>query len=348
MRDQLHKQLTKEENEYLHLTPQEQQRVLSELATYGPLDTLIENPAITEIIINKNCEIWFEDQGTLHRHNDGFLTPVSQRNAYHRIFYEAQIELNIDQPFADGRWREFRIHAVAPPISGEVLICLRRHPKTSWTLEQLQANGWANGEEIKLIRKLIKEKATILVVGPTGTGKTSVLDACLQEVPPNERCLLIEDTTELHCPNAVSANLLTRRDPKRLLTEISQNELVKECLRMRPDRLIVGEIRGSEAKDLLMALSTGHKGSLSTLHADHPRQALIRLEMLVQLGSARWSLQAIRQLIFMSINYIIVTNRTPAGSRQLQGVFRLSSLEEAGITVEKISPNSPTQFGICP
>ena len=153
----------------------------------------------------------------------------------------------------------------------------------------------------------------------------------------NERVILIEDTQELALPNSASTRLLTRKDAQGVLPIIDQMELVKQSLRMRPDRIVMGEIRGAEAKDLLMALSTGHSGSFATLHATDPQQALLRLEMLIQLGASFWSLEAIRNLIFLSLQNVIVVGRSPSGVRVLKGIYVLSSRETSGILVERLA-----------
>ena len=183
---------------------------------------------------------------------------------------------------------------------------------------------------------LVEQKRNFLVVGTTGTGKTSILNACLKSLGSNERTVIIEDSRELTLSNSASLRLLTRDDPQKILPPIDQGDLVRHALRLRPDRLVIGEIRGPEAKDLLMALSTGHSGSFSTLHAATAAQALIRLEMLIQLGAPHWNLQAIRRLIFMSLQAIAVVGRGQNGARQLQGIFILSSLEETGFLLERL------------
>jgi pilus assembly protein CpaF len=148
--------------------------------------------------------------------------------------------------------------------------------------------------------------------------------------------VIIEDTSELKIPNDAGVKLLTRRDPHRNLRDIDQSELLKQALRMRPDRIIMGEIRGGEAKDLLMAFATGHTGCMGTLHAENARQALLRLEMLIQLGAPQWSLHAVRTLIWLSVQAVIVVARGPQGVRKLEGVYKIASLEEVGFLIERM------------
>lgn len=225
---------------------------------------------------------------------------------------------------------------ITPPLTkSEPHLSLRRHPENPWTLEAFEKMGWAPAAAIDVMRELVAEKKTFLIIGGTGSGKTSVLNACLQKTAANERIVCVEDTSEIHLPNAASTKLLSRHDLTGVLRDVDMTELVRQALRMRPDRLIVGEVRGHEARDLLMAFSTGHRGGMSTLHADSPRQGLLRLEMLIQMGAPQWSLRAIRHLIFFGIQYVINV-RTISGCRRLEGIYKLASLEEHGFCLEPV------------
>lgn len=316
--------------------PRTRSRLHAEYFAAGPLDDLLADPEITEIIINGPDSIWYEKLGVLHRHHDRFLSALNYRNFIVRLCRESSMQTSLDYPFADGEWRDTRVHLITPPASGdEAVLTLRKHPSNPWTFERLAATGWANADALRILREMVLQRRNFLIVGCTGSGKTSVLNACLGEINQNERAVLIEDTQELRKPNGASVNLLTRRDAHGHLREIDQCELLRQALRMRPDRIIMGEIRGGEAKDLLMAFATGHSGCIGTLHADSARQALIRLEMLIQLGAPQWSLQAVRTLILLSIQFIVVVGRKKNGGRCLEGIHRLSSLEEVGFLIEK-------------
>lgn len=311
-------------------------RLELELFGSGPLEKLFEMKQLTEIIVNGPNSIWFEKHGQLQRWSDHFLSDLSYSNFIMRMTTECRIQANLDSPFADGFWRAHRVHLVTPPLTQKYpALTLRRHPENPWTLNSLLDQKWACEKNIEIIRKLISDKKSFLIIGPTGTGKTSLLNACLQEIPSDERIVTIEDTSELHLPNELSIKLISRVDPQKSLQEIDQMELVRQALRMRPDRIIMGEVRGAEAKDLLMAISTGHNGGIGTLHAESARQALFRLEMLIQLGAPQWSLHAIRHLIFFGVQYIIEVERSEKG-RRLSGISRLASVEETGICLERI------------
>jgi pilus assembly protein CpaF len=312
-------------------------RIHEEFNGDGPLAELFSQTDITEIMVNGPFEIWFEKNGRLNRFHDRFVSKNSFRNYCFRLMEEAKVQLTSENPTAHGHLRQFRLHMIGCELTvSNVHLSFRRHPENPWTLQKLGEKGWGKQDQIVALERLVESKLNFLVVGGTGTGKTSVLNACLQRLPENERTVLIEDTLELKIPNTASMRLLTREDPNGILKKVDQTELVRNALRLRPDRLVMGEIRGDEAKDFLMALATGHAGSFGTLHAATAAQALIRLEMLIQIGAPNWSLSAVRRLIQMSLQAIVVIGRNSEGQRYLEGVYRISSLEENGILLERV------------
>jgi pilus assembly protein CpaF len=315
----------------------EQKRTLDEFEGQGPISTLLEDETISEILINSQNEIWFERAGKLYQHNDQFISSLTYKNFIERLSLAAGIQPSVETPFCDGRFLDFRLHLVTNEITkASTALSLRRLKKDPWTFSQLQELQWAPENAMVHLKDWIQKKKSFLVVGETGSGKTSVLSACLHDINKNERALLLEDTEELQCPNSVSLRLLTRSIAQENLSQFNLGDLVKQSLRMRPDRLIVGEVRGPEAKDLLMALSTGHAGSMGTLHASSGHQALMRLEMLVQLGAPQWSLQTIRRLIGLSLQGIVVVGKSSQGKRVLKGLFEITGAEETGILLESI------------
>lgn len=322
----------------LEKAPASLERIENEFFHSGPLEALLADDEVTEIILNGPESIWFEKSGCLHRHSDTFLGELTFRNFVARLSREAGMNANLNHPFADGRWRECRVHLIIPPATqSQALLTLRRHPRSPWSFESLLAHRWSEEKPLNELKELVRSRKNFLIVGSTGSGKTSVLNACLQEINTSERAVIIEDTDELVAPNLASVKLITRRDPQGQLREVEQSDLLKQALRMRPDRLVMGEVRGGEAKDLLMAFATGHSGCIGTLHADSARQALLRLEMLIQLGAPQWSLHAVRTLIWLSLQAIVVVNRDPSGKRRLDGIYRITSLEETGFLIERVS-----------
>lgn len=325
-------------DEVLKSEPEEiRQRILAEYFSLGPLDVLLQDAEITEVLVNGPESIWYEKRGQLQNHPDFFLSGASYTNSVHRLCEQAHCQSTVEQPATTGHFKEFRLTLIRQELTrNHHHLSLRRHPKSPWTLEKLAEQKWATETEIVKLRKLIEKKKSFLIVGGTGTGKTSLINALLQTIPANERAIVIEDIPEIELPNSSCMKMVTRDDPQGLLKNIDQGELLRHSLRLRPDRIVMGEIRGAEAKDLLMALATGHGGSFGTLHANDPRQALIRLEMLIQIGAPQWNLQAVRRLIHLSLDYILVVEKTPEGNRKFQGTYKICSLEENGFLVEKI------------
>lgn len=316
----------------------DQQRLLQDFLDCGPLHPLLKEEGITEILCNAYNEIYYEQNGEIKKHNDSFYSEHNYQSFIQRMLLESEQQINLEQPFTDGRWGNFRLHIISPPLSHQnTLISLRRKAQKTWTLEKLKnLEGITKSEQV-LLKNLVKQKKNILIIGPTSSGKTSLLNALLQEVPNNERVLCIEDTDELTLPNNISGKLLTRNDPQKQLINYTQTDLLKQSLRMRPDRLILGEIRSDEAKDFLMMLSTGHQGCMASLHADQAHQALWRLEMLIQMASPQWNSHSIQKLISLSLNYIILIKKNET-KRQVYDIHEIKTYEEGiGFILEKLT-----------
>lgn len=313
-------------------------RLEEEFFGCGPLSALLTDEAVNEIVINGAHEIWFEKGGAFQALEDKFNDALTYRGFIDRLCGEAGIKVDLAKPFADGRWREFRVHlGCAPMTHADYLLTLRRIRSAPWTMDDLKAGAWATDEQFAVLQDLIDQKKNLIFIGPTGCGKTSVLGACLKRLPANERVVTIEDTDELPRANSASSKLLTRTAGMGdALPEITLTDLVRQSLRMRPERVVMGEVRGGEAKDLLLALATGHGGSLATLHASDARQALLRLEMLVQMGAPQWNVQAIRQLIHLSVDTVVVCG-FENGKRKLRGAHRIAGLESFGFLLEQIA-----------
>lgn len=318
------------------LSDEARRRLQAEIVGNGPLETLLQDEDVTEILVTEHNNVWLERRGKLQKWVDQFCSTESYLAFLERLCSQAKIIYDLKTPMANGVWNGFRVHIIAPPLSPALpQLTLRRQSIIPWTFRSLQTRGWAENEAVEVLESWVQQGKNFLIVGSTGTGKTSVLNACLQKLPSHERVICIEDTSEIQLPNSISTKLLTRTTSEKLLPDFHQQELIKEALRMRPDRIVVGEVRGAEAKDLLMALATGHKGGLGTMHADGPRQALIRLEMLIQLGAPQWSVSAIRHLIRLSLDGVVVLKRQE-DRRYLGGIYKITSLEPSGFCLETL------------
>lgn len=302
-----------------------------------PLDFLLADPLVTEIIVNSFDCIWYEKFGKLNMHEQQFESQLIYDNFIDWLTIEAKIQINSEQLFANGHWRSFRVHLCHGDTNGKShLLALRRLQPQSWSLGTLAEKRFCSSASLDTLRSLVSTKKNVLIVGGTGSGKTTVLNALLNEIQPDERCVLLEDTNELVIPNRASTKILTRPALRNILEEITLADLLKQSLRMRPDRLIIGEVRGGEAKDLMMALATGHAGSMGTLHAATAQEALLRLEFLVQTGAPQWSSEMIRRLIHLSLQAVIVVGKNQNGERVLKNIIQIAGLEETGFLLESL------------
>ena len=307
-------------------------RVENELLENGPISSLLLDTEITEILVNSFTDIFYEKKGMLYKSNDHFYSEQTYNSMLDRLAQNCGTYLNREKPFIEAQFGNLRITIIFAEISrGFTILCIRIQPLATWTLQALKNNNFFNGKQLLIIENILNMKKNFLVIGGTGSGKTSFLQALISEINTLERIVIIEDTQELHLPNKVSISLLTRQDPSQAVSDISMEDLLKRSLRLRPDRLVVGEIRGSEAKSLLLALSTGHDGSFGSLHAKSTAEAMLRLEMLIQMGAPQWSLSSIRKLISMTIQYVFVLEKK-AGLRKLKEIYEINSLEETGLT----------------
>lgn len=316
--------------------PLVKERILNEFNSHGPLDELIADEDVTEILVNQYNRIFFEKRGQLYSYNDHFYSAKSYLNYIDRLAQKCGRQLNREKPVLEVQIDKSRFTLIYSELTNGIpILSIRKFTQNILNLTELKNCNWAPIEVIDKIQKLVVSKKNILIVGGTSSGKTTVMKCLLSLVEPTERVVIIEDTQEINTPNEASVSLLTREELSEQIKKITLDYLIKKSLRLRPDRLVIGEVRGAEACSLLQALSTGHSGSLCTLHATNSRQALIRLEMLVQMGAPQWDLRAIRRLIALTIDYIIVVEKKQ-DKRVLKEITQLKSVEETGITLQQI------------
>lgn len=314
-------------------------RIDQEFFGWGPLQSLWDRNDIFDIMIGGSQNIFYEDSQGLHIHKDQFISEQTFQLFLERICERSGTVVDLNHPFASSSLGPFRVHIAIPPAANQITLTLRRHSQTLFPLSLLQDQGFLNHWQLNYLRDLLNDRKNFLVVGPTGSGKTTFLNSLISEIPDSERMVIVEDTSELKVPSPLSCKLLTREHTDRSLKPVFLVDLIKQSLRMRPDRLVVGEVRGGEAKDLLQALATGHSGSMGTLHSRSAQEALLRLEMMVQMGAPQWSLYSVRQLIHFSLDAIIVLkeNRMKKGILQ---ICEIKSHEKFGLLLEEISDDS--------
>lgn len=310
-------------------------RVLDELNGFGPITELLQDEAVTEILINQFDQIYFEKFGLLQKAQDSFFDNNSYKQFIEKLCNSCQTYINAEKPFIETQLNNLRITVIFPDLCrGEFIVSIRKQPLTRWTFDRLKEQNWASDNQIEALKRIIQKKKNFLVIGGTGSGKTSLLQSAIQEMA-QDRIVIVEDTQELNPIYSQNTSLLTRFDPTKKLLDVTMNDLIKKALRLRPDRICVGEIRGEEATALLMALATGHDGSFGSLHARTAHEALLRLEMLIQMGAPQWSLHSIRRLIGLTVHNILVVEKCN-GKRRLQGIYELGSVEEHGITLQQM------------
>jgi pilus assembly protein CpaF len=335
---ELHERLASEAG----ISRDDRDRIAHELTAdilgHGPLERLLEDETVTEIMVNGPYDVWVERAGRLHR------TPVRFTDEGHlrRIISKmvAQVGRRIDEssPMVDARLPDgSRINATIPPLSlTGPLLTIRKFGKHRLSMDALIKHNALTPETADLLQRCIKARLNILIAGGTGSGKTTMLNALSASIPDNERIITIEDAAELSLAQRHVLRLESR--PKNIEGEgeITIRDLVRNSLRMRPDRIVVGEVRGAEALDMLQAMNTGHDGSLSTLHANSPRDALARLETMVMMSGYDLPLRAIREQVASALDLLIQIERMGDGTRKVVAITEVQRMESEVITLQDL------------
>lgn len=305
----------------------------------GILGKIITDTDITEVMINGYNRIFVEKSGKLMQLDEHFESDEDLIRIVQKFVSEMDRTIDAGNPIVDARLEDgSRVHVFFPPValSGPT-VTIRRFPKNPMIMEKLLGYGAITPEAVDFLRKLVVSRHNIFIAGGTGSGKTTFLNALSNFIPQWERVITIEDSAELqirNVPNLVS--LETRKANSKEANEITIRDLIKASLRMRPDRIIVGEVRGEEALDMLQAMNTGHDGSLSTGHANSPEGMLSRLETMVLTGSADLPLDAIRMQISSAVDYIVHLSRLRDFSRKVMSITEVTGYENGRIILNPI------------
>ena len=307
-----------------HLT----EAVLSELTGLGPLDALLQDPEITEIMVNGPDQVYVERGGRLSRCVTVFDDDAHLRRLIERMLSPLGRRVDEASPLADGRLPDgSRFNVVLPPLAlNGPTLTIRKFARQPLTMPQLVQIGTLTEEAAAFLGACVVGRKNILVSGGTGSGKTSTLGALSSFIPETERVVTIEDAAELRLLQAHVVTLESRPPNLEGRGEVTIRHLVRNALRMRPDRIIVGEVRGGEALDLLMALNTGHDGSLSTIHANSPRDALSRLETMTLMAGLDLPLRAVREQVASAVQLIVHQQRQRDGRRRITRVTEIVGL----------------------
>ena len=317
-----------------HLTKE----LLNEIFGLGPLEILLEDDSISDILINGPHQIYIERRGLLELTDVEFDDDAHLRRIIDSIVSRVGRRIDESSPMVDARLSDgSRVNAIIPPLSltGPV-VSIRRFGTDPLTEEELVANESMTSQMLSLLTATVRGKLNILISGGTGSGKTTLLNVLSAHIPASERIITIEDAAELQLRQQHCVRLETRPPNIEGKGAILQRQLVINALRMRPDRIIIGEVRGEEAIDMLQAMNTGHEGSLTTIHANSPRDALSRLETMVSMANLNLPDKAVRYQIASAINMIIQVNRMPDGTRKLTNISEITGLEGPVITMQDL------------
>jgi len=312
--------------------------ILHEVYGLGPIEPLMRDPEVSDILVNTSRQIYIERAGKLEP------TPVIFRDDAHllqiidRIVSKVGRRIDESSPMVDARLADgSRVNAIIPPLALDgPLLSIRRFGRAPLTAEDLLRLRSLTPEMITVLRAMVRGRLNLLISGGTGSGKTTLLNCLSSFIPDSERILTIEDSAELQLQQPHVCRLETRPANIEGRGEVTQRDLVRNSLRMRPDRIIVGEVRGAEVLDMLQAMNTGHDGSISTVHSNSARDSISRLEMMLQMSGITIPTRAMRQQISSAIDCIIHTARLTDGTRKVTSVSEIAGMEGDTIMLQEI------------
>ncbi|AUT72742.1 ATPase, T2SS/T4P/T4SS family [Paraburkholderia hospita] len=312
--------------------------VFDEIIGLGPLEELIADPTISEIMVNRHDEIFVEQQGRLVRSPVIFTDERAVLGAIERIVAPIGRRIDESSPMVDARLKDgSRVNAVIPPLALKgPSMTVRKFPQHKLRGDDLQTFGSLSHAMLAFLRTAVEHRANIVISGGTGSGKTTLLNVLSDYIPDAERIVTVEDAAELQLsqPNLVA--LETRPANLEGKGAVTIRELVRNCLRMRPDRIVVGECRGGEALDMLQAMNTGHDGSLTTAHANSPRDCIARLEVMTLMAGLDLPVQAIREQVCAAVDIIVQQTRFSCGSRRVTHITEVSGIESGVIQLQDV------------
>ncbi len=321
--------------------------IIDEMTGLGPLEQLLKDDKVSDILINTHRQVYVEQGGELELSPVRFASEGHLMRIINRIVSTVGRRVDESQPMADARLLDgSRVNVAIAPIAVDgPLVSIRKFSKTPFTLDKLVEFNAVPDVVAQFLWAACKARVTILISGGTGSGKTTLLNALSQSISHKERLITIEDAAELQLQQPHVARMETRPPNIEGRGEVRQRELVKNALRMRPDRVILGEVRGEEAFDMLQAMNTGHEGSMATLHANTPRDALTRLEQMVAMGDLKITPEAIAGQIASAVGIIIQAQRLSDGQRKITSVSEITGMEGSIIQMQEIFNYTRTGTG---
>jgi pilus assembly protein CpaF len=327
-------------NEQTPLSAEDRRRLISEITDevlgHGPLQPYLDDPAVSEVMVNGPDSVYVECNGRITRTTASFADEQHLRQIIERIVSRVGRRIDESSPLVDARLADgSRVNAVIPPLafSGSTLT-IRKFSRNPLQVADLISFGTLTPEMAELLRACVEARLNIIVSGGTGTGKTTLLNVLSSFIPENERIVTIEDAVELQLQQQHVVRLESRPANIEGKGEITIRDLVRNSLRMRPDRIVVGEVRGGESLDMLQAMNTGHDGSLSTVHANTPRDAVARLETLVLMAGMDLPLRAVREQVTSAVDVIVQISRLRDGTRRVTHVTEVQGMEGDTVTLQ--------------
>lgn len=332
--------LLQREKTPLTMTEREQlvTEILDEVFGLGPLQPLLADPTVSDILVNGAFEVYVERRGKLHRANIRFNDEDHLMRIIDRIVSRVGRRVDESSPMVDARLRDgSRVNVIIPPLALDgPSLSIRRFGTDPLTAQDLLENSSMTAEMLELTKAAVQGKLNVLISGGTGAGKTTLLNVLSGYIPGDERIVTIEDAAELQLKQDHVVRLETRPPNIEGKGAVYQRQLVINALRMRPDRIVVGEVRSEEAVDMLQAMNTGHEGSLTTVHANTPRDALSRIETMCSMANLNLPEKAARQQISSAINLVIQVSRLPDGSRKITSIAEITGMEGPIITMQDL------------
>jgi pilus assembly protein CpaF len=312
--------------------------LLDEVFGLGPLEPLLRDPSISDILVNDKDHVFIERSGLLQRVDTTFRDDRHLLQIIDRIVSRVGRRVDESSPMVDARLPDgSRVNAIIPPLALDgPSLSIRRFGTGPLAANQLVKLQSISAEMMEVLSSAVKARISIIISGGTGSGKTTLLNILSQYIPKNERLVTIEDAAELRLAQENIVRLETRPPNIEGTGAIKQRQLLINCLRMRPDRIIMGETRGEEAFDMLQAMNTGHEGSMTTIHANTPRDAISRLESMVAMGNMNMPEKSVRQQIASAITIIVQASRMSDGSRKVTSISEITGMEENVISMQEI------------
>lgn len=312
--------------------------VLHEVFGLGPLEPLLQDPSISDILVNTHRQVYIERAGMLELTNVVFKDTAHLRHIIDKIVSNVGRRVDESTPMCDARLEDgSRVNVVIPPVAIDgPILSIRRFGRTPIGIEQLLASRALTGPMMDLLKGAVKARLNIVISGGTGAGKTTLLNVLSAFIPENERIVTIEDSAELQLQQPHIVRLECRPPNVEGKGSIRQRELVINALRMRPDRIVLGEVRGGEALDMLQAMNTGHDGSLTTIHANNPRDAIARMETMSLMAELNLPDRAIRQQIAAAVSILVQVARLSDGSRRVTHISEITGVADEMVTLQDI------------